>query len=213
MSMKRVAILFVGLLVLAGCRTGGKPDGPDGRKDPLIPVLRAEIARQYAVIGADPGLAAQVAILVKRCPPDGVTADGPYVCPSSCAEVTGGCVHAWTKNDMRSDLVIFMFAGEPKPWCIKHEVWHFVQRRWGDDEAETLSNNMHPMAVHVLGGKLVATRTVIGNARWPALVRGLQFWKPAEGETFGEALFDGQGNLLKVLPVPGAYLVEGGGGI
>ena len=191
-------IVVLAVLALAGCATPGGGSGDKGLQN----ALRSEIARQYAVVGVDPAKARDVRITVNTCEPKGQNGDGPYVCADSpCARLPDGCVHAWQMSYWHSDNTEFMFAGMPNQWTINHEVWHFTMRRWGDDPNEQLPRNGHPEKVHIQG-RVYSNRDVIGGARWPAIVRGLQFWKPKAGAGFGCATLDGDGRVITRQQIP-----------
>ena len=198
--MRLLAFIMAVACGLTGCATshGGKPG-----TDPDVARVRAEMVRQYTWLGIDPKLADAVRITVLHCAASGESSDGPYVCAeSACSQIGSGCVHAWESSGFHSDVVTFMFAGLAKDWTVRHEVGHFVHYRWGDSLSELAGNNGHPLAVHI-GGKLIKTKDLIAGARWPAVVRGLKFWRRAEGSEFGDAILDGAGNVLHVRPVPG----------
>jgi len=189
-------IIAVAVLVTPGCVT---PKRTSPQVDGVINQVRAQIATQYAIIGVDPALAKNVSISVKICPATGHNVDGPYVCGGDCAEIKD-CVHAWELSGIHSDNASWMFADPPGDWCIRHEVGHFVQRRWCDDPAELDVANGHPTAVHLLG-KLVQTKTLIQGARWPAFVRGLQFWREDQGDHLGCVVRDVDGSVVGQLRI------------
>lgn len=186
------------ILILTGCQTT-KNSGP---KD-LVQRVRQEIARQYGVIGVDPAKAAKVEIQVRVCAPTGTSDAGAYVCGGGCAggPVTA-CVHAWQSSSFRSPSTEFMFADPPEDWTIRHEVGHFVQRQYGDSEQQVNSNNGHPMVVNFMG-RPILTRDLIAGARWPAIVRGLAFWRTDPVDSIGCAVYDGNSNVIGVLPMQG----------
>ena len=194
----RNGVMLVGMVAVAlcaGCATGNKNSGDRT----LVAQVRQEIARQYDFLGIDPALAANVGITVKTCAPSGQNADGPYVCGGDCAQIAE-CVHAWELSGWHTDKGSWMFADPPGDWCIRHEVGHFVQRRWGDDPAEVASNNGHPMVVH-FSGRAIKTRDLIAGARWPSLVRGLTFWRREEGADLGCAVLDEDGQVIGQKPL------------
>lgn len=196
--MKNLIAALVLAVLASGCASTDKSRGD---KD-LVAAVRQEIARQYEVIGVDPGQAASVRITVKTCEPKGENGDGPYVCADNPgARIAEGCVHAWQMSGWHTDTTEFMFAGTPRQWTINHEVWHFTMRRWGDDPQEQLARNGHPEKVHILG-KVFSNRDVIGGSRWPAIVRSLQFWRRKEGAGFGCAVLDWDGRVITKQPVP-----------
>lgn len=191
--------LICAAAMLAGCATT-KPT--NGNSDPDLARVRTEIARQYAYLGIDPALADNAIVSIQHCAASGESSDGPYVCAeSSCSQIGTGCVHAWESNSFHSDRVRFMFAGLAKDWCIRHEVGHFTQHRWGDNLAELSPNNGHPVSFH-FNGKLIKTKDLIAGARWPAVVRGLKFWRRAEGSEFGCAILTESGEVKHLKPMP-----------
>ena len=173
----RACALVVPLLLVIGCSKGGdKPSRPDPSHGWLVAEIRAEIARQFRRVGADPAIANRVRINVKRCPETGSNSDGSYSCDKRCTRV-GQCVHAWNQSGKGRLETTFLFTGhfgDPGKWLrknkktLRHEVVHFTTIFHAGSAAYG-----HPEFV-TIRGKRWRCRDIGGGIRWPAVVRGVQ---------------------------------------
>jgi hypothetical protein len=160
------------LLLLSGCATHGGSGG-GGAEPVLQSKVRAEMARQYAVIGEDPALARSASVRIHLCPSEGTdNALGGWSCKTSCTRVDG-CIHAWNQSEPGSAGTEFLFVEPVSDLTISHEVGHNTLIRFCQLKAGGGAATGHPATFWApKKGRQMSVKgdLLARGSRWPQFV-------------------------------------------